>query len=125
MDINLITGIFCLIAISYVIYLEFKNPKKKRDIFIDVVIGTILIIISLFEMYEIDFKASGAILWIFVALILLGIFYIVIVLIHHKKYRSIIDGEGDKMQAIDENNLETNNSENNNEESLESSDEEK
>ena len=86
MDINLLTGIFCLIATAYIIYLEFKNPMKKRDIFIDIMIGVILVVISLFELYEIDFLKAGFIFWIYIALIILGSFYIVIVALHHHKY---------------------------------------
>ncbi len=91
MDINLITGILCFLAISYIIYLEFRNPLKKRDIFIDITISIILIIICIFQFYELDFQFFKAgkinlVIWIYVLLILMGIFYIIIVLKHHKAY---------------------------------------
>ena len=101
MDFNLITVAICFIAILYIIYLEFKNPLKKRDIFIDIVISIILIIASIFQIYELDFNFKSYITWLYLVLVLLAIFYIIIVIMHNKKYLELQKHE--QVEEKDEN----------------------
>ena len=42
-------AILCILIMAYIIYLEFKNPKSERDMFVDLSISIIILIVSIYS----------------------------------------------------------------------------
>lgn len=84
---TLLPAIICIIGLAYIYYLEFKNPKKERDIFIDITIAVILCVVSLFTMYELHFNFKDISTSLYLVLLVFGIIYIFVVLKHDKEYK--------------------------------------
>jgi len=109
--INTFSSIFCLLAMSYIIFLEFKNPYKDRDIFIDISISVLLCVIGIFTFYETNFNMKEFASIAYLVLIALSIFYCVIVVIHNKKYKEQLklkelEDENNKVDIIEVSQLE-------------------
>lgn len=81
---ELLPALLCIFIMCYIIYLEFKNPKYGRDIFVDISITVIILIVALYSMYEYKYDFSLRIVQLYIGLIIIGIFYIGLVFYHEK-----------------------------------------
>ncbi len=77
-------ALLCLFIMAYVIYLEFKNPKKGRDIFVDISISIIILIVALYSIYEFKFDLSLLASKLYLCLIAMSFFYVGLVFYHEK-----------------------------------------
>ena len=82
--IELLPALLCIFIMAYVIYLEFKEPKYNRDMFVDMSISIIIIIVGLYSMYEFKFDPKVSAFWAYIALLVMGFFYIGLVIYHEK-----------------------------------------
>lgn len=88
---ELLPALLCIFIMGYIIYLEFKNPKYGRDIFVDISITVIILIVALYSMYEYKYDFSLRVVQLYLALIVVGIFYIGLVFYHEKHPKKKVD----------------------------------
>jgi CDP-diglyceride synthetase len=82
-------AILCILIMAYIIYLEFKNPKSERDMFVDLSISIIILIVSIYSLYELHFDFTRQASIAYIVLILTAAFYIGLVVYnvkHPKKH---------------------------------------
>ncbi|MBR2891548.1 MAG: hypothetical protein IKC22_04110 [Bacilli bacterium] len=94
---ELLPALLCIVIMMYIIYLEFKNPKYGRDIFIDLSITIIVLIVSVFSIYEYKFDFSKTICQLYIGLILIGIFYIGLVYYHEKHPKTKVEDKPEEL----------------------------
>ena len=85
---------FCLVA--YIIYLEFKNPKKDRDLFVDISISIIIMLVGFYSMYEYKFNVSLLVVDLYLGLIALSFGYIGLVLYNYKRLNKLEENVGEE-----------------------------
>lgn len=81
---ELLPALLCIFIMAYIIYLEFKNPKYGRDIFVDLSITIIILIVAIYSIYEYQFDFLNHVCQLYLGLIGIGIFYISLVFYHEK-----------------------------------------
>lgn len=103
---GILPALLCILIMAYIIYLEFKNPKFERDLFVDLSISIIILIVSIYSMYELKFDFTKKETIAYVVLSLIGIFYICLVVYNEKHPRDISlkivenDNEEDKTEVV-------------------------
>lgn len=81
---ELLPALLCIFIMLYVIYLEFKNPKYNRDMFVDLSISIIIMIVGIYSMYEYKFDIKVNAVKAYIGLLALGVFYVCLVFYHEK-----------------------------------------
>lgn len=97
-------AVLCIFIVAYIIYLEIKNPKKERDIFVDISITGIVMLVGIYSMYEYKFDFKRLVVILYVLLLLMSIAYILLVLHNDKKAKlddtnALIDTEKEKVSG--------------------------
>lgn len=103
--IELLPALLCIVIMLYIIYLEFTNPKYGRDIFVDLSITIIVLIVALYSIYEYQFNLKLTVCQLYLGLIGIGGFYIGLVF-YHEKHPKLPEGE--KTKEDDKENKEEN-----------------
>jgi Ca2+/Na+ antiporter len=100
-------AVLCIFIVAYIIYLEIKSPKKDRNLFVDISISVIIMLVGIYSMYEYKFDFKRLVVILYVLLLLMSIAYILLVLHNDKKAKldetnTLIDTEKEKVSG-DEN----------------------
>lgn len=98
-------AILCILIMAYIIYLEIRNPKSERDLFVDLSISIIILIVSIYSLYELHFDFTQKASIAYIVLILTAFFYIGLVVynVKHPKNHEL------KIVSSKEENTDTNN----------------
>lgn len=78
-------AVLCIFIVAYIIYLEIKNPKKDRDLFVDISISIIIMLVGFYSMYEYKFDIKLLIVDLYLGLLALSIGYIGLVVYNYKR----------------------------------------
>ena len=95
---ELLPAILCIIILGYIIYLEFKDHKPKRDLFVDMSIAIIIMIVGLYSMYEYHFDFHIQVVWWYVVLLVMGAFYVFLVFYHEKHPKEVVNKKEEASQ---------------------------
>ena len=101
--IELLPALLCITIMFYIIYLEIKNPKYGRDIFVDLSITIIVLIVAIYSIYEYQFDFTKTICQLYLGLISLGCFYIGLVFYHEKHPKEVENKTVDEINENEEN----------------------
>ena len=82
-------AVLCIFIVAYIIYLEFKNPKKDRDLFVDISISITIMLVGFYSMYEYKFNVSLLVVDLYLGLIALSFGYIGLVLYNYKRLNKL------------------------------------
>ena len=96
--IELLPALLCITIMCYIIYLEITNPKYGRDIFVDLSITIIVLIVAIYSIYEYQFDFSKTICQLYLGLISIGCFYIGLVFYHENHPKEV------ENKTVEENN---------------------
>ena len=99
---ELMPALLCIFIMGYIIFQEFKYPKYGRDIFVDISITVIILIVALYSMYEYKFDFSKNVVLLYLLLIGIGLFYIGLVFYHEKHPKKTEEEKGDEKQVNEE-----------------------
>ena len=80
-------AVLCIFIVAYIIYLEITNPKKDRDLFVDISISVIIMLVGIYSMYEYKFDFSKHVVGLYLALLVLSVGYIGLVIYNDKKLK--------------------------------------
>lgn len=78
-------AVLCIFIVAYIIYLEIKNPKKDRDLFVDISISVIIMLVGIYSMYEYKFNLKLLVVDLYLGLIALSFGYIGLVVYNYKR----------------------------------------
>lgn len=78
-------AVLCIFIVAYIIYLEIKNPKKDRDLFVDISISVIIMLVGIYSMYEYKFNVKLLVVDLYLGLIALSFGYIGLVVYNYKR----------------------------------------
>ena len=78
-------AVLCIFIVAYIIYLEIKSPKKDRDLFVDISISVIIMLVGIYSMYEYKFDVKLLVVDLYLGLIALSFGYIGLVVYNYKK----------------------------------------
>ena len=81
-------AVLCIFIVAYIIYLEIKNPKKDRDLFVDISISIIIMLVGFYSMYEYKFDIKLLIVDLYLGLLALSIGYIGLVVYNYKRLKN-------------------------------------
>lgn len=84
-------ALLCILIMAYIIYLELKNPKSERDLFVDLSVSIIILIVAVYSLYELLFDITQIATIAYIVLIFIAVFYIGLVLynVKHPKNKEI------------------------------------
>lgn len=78
-------AVLCIFIVAYIIYLEIKSPKKDRDLFVDISISVIIMLVGIYSMYEYKFNVKLLVVDLYLVLIALSFGYIGLVVYNYKR----------------------------------------
>lgn len=78
-------AVLCIFIVAYIIYLEIKSPKKDRDLFVDISISVIIMLVGIYSMYEYKFNVKLLVVDLYLGLIALSFGYIGLVVYNYKR----------------------------------------
>ena len=78
-------AVLCIFIVAYIIYLEIKSPKKDRDLFVDISISVIIMVVGIYRMYEYKFNVKLLVVDLYLGLIALSFGYIGLVVYNYKR----------------------------------------
>ena len=78
-------AVLCIFIVAYIIYLEIKNPKKDRDLFVDISISVIIMLVGIYSMYEYKFDIKLLVVDLYLGLLALSFGYIGLVIYNYKR----------------------------------------
>lgn len=78
-------ALLCIFIVLYIIYLEIKSPKKDRDLFVDISISVIIMLVGFYSMYEYKFDVKLLVVDLYLGLLALSIGYIGLVVFNYKR----------------------------------------
>lgn len=81
-------AVLCIFIVAYIIYLEIKNPNKNRDLFVDLSISIIIMLVGIYSMYEYKFDFSKLVVKLYIVLLIMSIGYILLVVNNDKKIKN-------------------------------------
>lgn len=84
-------ALLCILIMAYIIYLELKNPKSERDLFVDLSVSIIILIVAVYSLYELLFDITQIATIAYIVLIFIAVFYIGLVFynVKHPKNKEI------------------------------------
>lgn len=91
-------ALLCIFIVLYIIYLEIKSPKKDRDLFVDISISVIIMLVGFYSMYEYKFDVKLLVVDLYLGLLALSIGYIGLVIFNYKRLnkKNEIENVGDQ-----------------------------
>lgn len=101
---ELLPALLCIFIMLYVIYMEIKNPKYNRDMFVDLSISIIIMIVGIYSMYEYKFDIKVNAVKAYIGLLALGVIYLCLVFYHEKHPKK---QDEDKVEKVEEENKES------------------
>ena len=78
-------AVLCIFIVAYIIYLEITNPKKDRDLFVDISISVIIMLVGIYSMYEYKFDIKLLVVDLYLGLLALSFGYIGLVIYNYKR----------------------------------------